>query len=67
MKRLFVFAVALAGVSAAFWSGATEPAEADFVFREADYFHRWSQGNQHEFTPEGQEDLAVQIDYTRSA
>lgn len=57
MKRLAVFAVALAGISAALWSGAAEPAEADFVFRGTDYFHRWSQGNQHEFTPEGQEDL----------
>jgi hypothetical protein len=26
-------------------------------FREAAYFHRWSGGNQHEFTPDGQEDL----------
>ncbi len=28
-----------------------------FVFRDADYFHRWSQNDQHEFTPRGQEDL----------
>lgn len=56
MKRLCVFGVILAGVAAAFWCGAAEP-EADFAFRGADYFHRWSQGNQHEFTPAGQEDL----------
>jgi hypothetical protein len=28
-----------------------------FVFRNVGYFHRWSQGEQHEFTPEKQEDL----------
>ena len=57
MKRLFVFGAIATGLIAALWSGAAEPAEADFDFREADYFHRWSQGNQHEFTPAGQDDL----------
>ena len=33
---------------------ATKPA---FVFGGIDYFHRWSQNDQHEFTPEGQENL----------
>jgi hypothetical protein len=33
---------------------ASEPA---FAFRDVDYFHRWSQGEQHEFTPQQQEDL----------
>jgi hypothetical protein len=33
---------------------ATKPA---FVFRDVGYFHRWSQNDQHEFTPEGQQDL----------
>ena len=33
------------------------PAKPSFVFKEAGYFHRWSLNNQHEFTPEGQEDL----------
>jgi hypothetical protein len=28
-----------------------------FVFNDVDYFHRWSKGDQHEFTPEKQEDL----------
>jgi hypothetical protein len=28
-----------------------------FVFRNVSYFHRWSQNDQHEFTPEKQEDL----------
>ena len=57
MKRLFALAVAMAGMSTALWSGATEPERAAFVFREVNYFHRWSQGDQHEFTPTGQEDL----------
>jgi len=33
---------------------ATKPA---FVFRDVSYFHRWSKDNQHEFTPEKQENL----------
>lgn len=32
--------------------------ESPLVFREVSYFHRWSNKGQHEFTPEGQEDLA---------
>lgn len=28
-----------------------------FTFREVAYYHRWSQNDQHEFTPEKQEDL----------
>jgi hypothetical protein len=28
-----------------------------FTFRQVDYFHRWSGGTQHEFTPANQEDL----------
>lgn len=32
----------------------TKPA---FVFGGVGYFHRWSQNDQHEFTPQGQEDL----------
>ena len=28
-----------------------------FVFLGVDYFHRWSRNDQHEFTPQGQEDL----------
>ncbi|MEN3369569.1 MAG: hypothetical protein V7609_1712 [Verrucomicrobiota bacterium] len=36
-----------------------DPANAKpaFVFRGAGYFHRWSKNDQHEFTPEKQEDL----------
>jgi hypothetical protein len=34
--------------------GSEKPA---FKFNAVDYFHRWSQGTQHEFTPRDQEDL----------
>ena len=36
---------------------AASAAEPAFVFREVGYFHRWSQKEQHEFTPDKQEDL----------
>ena len=41
---------------------ATEPerpkvATPAFSFADTKYFHRWTQGDQHEFTPEGQDDL----------
>ena len=35
---------------------AADPSPA-FAFRGLDYFHRWSQAEQHEFTPAKQEDL----------
>ncbi len=35
-------------------AAAAKPA---FVFAGTDYFHRWSQNDQHEFTPENQENL----------
>jgi hypothetical protein len=36
---------------------AAAPPKPAFAFRDVDYFHRWSKNNQHEFTPEKQEDL----------
>jgi hypothetical protein len=36
---------------------AVSTAKPELVFEGVDYFHRWSGNNQHEFTPEGQEDL----------
>jgi hypothetical protein len=36
---------------------AAAAAKAAFVFGGAGYLHRWSMNDQHEFTPEGQEDL----------
>ena len=47
----FLVTIALASQTAA---TATKPA---FVFGGIDYFHRWSQNDQHEFTPQGQENL----------
>lgn len=40
-------------------SRAADPAagKLSFVFRDVTYFHRWSEGEQHEFTPEKQENL----------
>lgn len=37
--------------------GADSPSKRAFVFGKVDYFHRWSQNEQHEFTPAKQEDL----------
>jgi hypothetical protein len=56
--RVFVsLAVAYSTVHAEESSAAgPEPKEA-FVFRDVGYFHRWSKNDQHEFTPEKQEDL----------
>jgi hypothetical protein len=52
MKRLFalVLIIASAGLCR-----ASEP--NDFTFRDETYVHRWSKANQHEFTPEEQDDL----------
>jgi hypothetical protein len=36
---------------------ATADGKAAFVFGGFGYFHRWSQNDQHEFTPKGQDDL----------
>ena len=49
---IFVFLAALWGVLI-----AATPAQPVFTFNGVGYFHRWSQNNQHEFTPVGQEDL----------
>jgi hypothetical protein len=38
-------------------AAATTEGKPAFVFGGVDYFHRWSQNDQHEFTPQGQEDL----------
>jgi hypothetical protein len=38
-------------------TAATTAAKAAFIFGGVGYFHRWSQNDQHEFTPEGQDDL----------
>ena len=48
-------AVVLAFVAAN--TAATTEGKAAFVFAGVDYFHRWSENDQHEFTPTGQDDL----------
>jgi len=39
------------------WQKTYAAAKPAFVFGGVSYLHRWSQNDQHEFTPEGQEDL----------
>lgn len=56
--RIFVsLAVAFSTVHAEESLAAGSQPRRAFVFRDAGYFHRWSKNNQHEFTPEKQEDL----------
>jgi hypothetical protein len=55
LRRLFVFLLAVAG--AVVLALAKEPSAPAFDFQGAPYFHRWSQGTQHEFTLAKQEDL----------
>src|SRR5437016_543141 len=56
--RIFVsLAVACSVVFLEESDAAGPPAKRAFVFRDVGYFHRWSKGDQHEFTPEKQEDL----------
>jgi hypothetical protein len=61
LTRRNVMIASLAIASSAFVARETraDPANAQpaFVFRDAAYFHRWSGSDQHEFTPENQEDL----------
>ena len=38
-------------------TAATTEGKSAFVFGGADYFHRWSQNDQHEFTSKGQDNL----------
>ena len=56
---MLVTLVRISLIFAALGSGRVvgSDAKASFVFRETAYLHRWSQNNQHEFTPEKQEDL----------
>ena len=43
-------------------SSAAQQAKPAFTFRNTEYFHRWSQNTQHEFTPAKQEDLKAWTD-----
>jgi hypothetical protein len=56
--RIFVsLAVAGSTLQAEENGGADPPSKRAFVFGDVAYFHRWSQNDQHEFTPAKQEDL----------
>ncbi len=56
--RIFVsLAVACTTVHAEESRAAGPQPKQAFVFRDVGYFHRWSKNDQHEFTPEKQEDL----------
>ena len=52
-RRVLIVLVVLGGVTLGL-AGDTSPA---FAFQGVKYFHRWSQNQQHEFTPARQEDL----------
>jgi hypothetical protein len=55
--RFLKLALWAAALTLAARGAASAPTEPAFVFRNVGYFHRWSQNEQHEFTPENQEDL----------
>ncbi|HEX8490198.1 MAG TPA: hypothetical protein VF626_04200, partial [Chthoniobacterales bacterium] len=55
--RFFKLALWAAAFTLVASGAASAPREPAFVFRNVGYFHRWSQNEQHEFTPEKQEDL----------
>ena len=54
-QRLLIFALALG--AATILTSADDRSAPAFVFRDVNYFHRWSGDNQDEFTPAKQEDL----------
>ena len=56
-KTLLFLTVACSTVGSPGTDAARPSGEAAFVFRDVEYFHRWSKNDQHEFTPEEQENL----------
>jgi hypothetical protein len=57
LRILVLLAVAGSILQAKENDGADAPSKPAFVFGDVAYFHRWSQSDQHEFTPAKQEDL----------
>ena len=57
IKLLLAAILTLVG-NACFAAPEDKKTEAAFGFGGVEYFHRWSKGDQQEFTPRGQEDLA---------
>ncbi|HEX4631788.1 MAG TPA: hypothetical protein VH188_12575 [Chthoniobacterales bacterium] len=53
LRRIFILALVLAAATTLM----SKEDHSAFSFQKTDYFHRWSQGTQHEFTPAKQEDL----------
>jgi hypothetical protein len=53
LRRVFVFLLILSGAATL----TSKDDRSAFAFQNVDYFHRWSQETQHEFTPAKQEDL----------
>jgi hypothetical protein len=57
LRILVLLAAAGSTLQAKENDGADAPSKPAFVFGNVAYFHRWSQNDQHEFTPASQEDL----------
>jgi hypothetical protein len=57
LQILVSLAIACGLIDAEQTRAAAGPAKSAFVFDGIGYLHRWSMNRQHEFTPEGQEDL----------
>lgn len=57
IRILVSLAIACGLLNAEQTRAAAGPAKSAFVFDGVGYLHRWSMNHQHEFTPEGQEDL----------
>jgi len=57
LQILVSLAVAYGVIDAEQTRAAAAPGKSAFTFRGVGYLHRWSMNGQHEFTPEGQEDL----------
>ena len=55
LRRVLVFLLVASGATTL--HSADDKSKPAFRFRDVDYFHRWSEGTQHEFTPAKQEDL----------
>jgi hypothetical protein len=56
-RSLVLLAAFAAGPALTLSDAADKDAGPAFQFRQVSYFHRWSQNDQHEFTPAQQEDL----------
>jgi hypothetical protein len=57
-QRSVVLLIASAAAAALTVSPAADNSKAPaFQFRQVNYFHRWSENDQHEYTPDKQEDL----------